>query len=491
MTLTYEAPGKGEWRALTDHFPRPLTAEYQHLLAHGMEVGEAEAFARYGIPVRTLTAAFVHGYLYVTAAPLIGKAANGLPPKPLLWLAARIAPPFRRRNAAAKRAVGERVWLVEAAAWYDTDRPAWIARNEALDAVDPDGLDAAALAAHLRTVEAACEDGYTDHFRLHGTDLFPTALLLLRAQEWGLAVDQVLDLLAGSSPASVGSSDLPAWRLVTGYDLDGLTACELPGVDARARAPQTVPDVSAVRATVPAGERDEFDRLLADSRATYGLRDDNGMLTGAWPLGLLRRAMLAAGRRLQLGDHAVEATVTELVALLNGTPGPPAAELAERARQRDIGAANPGPAVLGPIIDLPIDALPPAMRLMGRALVAVRDLGTTTLDRREPLHGVGVGNATAVGRACVAIDPNEAFARFEPGNVLVALGTTPAYNALLAVAAAVVTEEGGPLSHAAVMARELGIPAVIGAQGALATIADGALVEVDPRAGRVRVLATT
>ena len=49
------------------------------------------------------------------------------------------------------------------------------------------------------------------------------------------------------------------------------------------------------------------------------------------------------------------------------------------------------------------------------------------------------------------------------------------------------TEEGGPLSHAAVIARELGLPAVIGALGAM-ELPDGATIEVDPKAGLVRVV---
>jgi pyruvate,water dikinase len=56
------------------------------------------------------------------------------------------------------------------------------------------------------------------------------------------------------------------------------------------------------------------------------------------------------------------------------------------------------------------------------------------------------------------------------------------------MAGAVVCQEGGPLSHAAVMAREFGFPAVVGALGAMTEIADGDLVEVDPTTGRVRVL---
>ena len=64
--------------------------------------------------------------------------------------------------------------------------------------------------------------------------------------------------------------------------------------------------------------------------------------------------------------------------------------------------------------------------------------------------------------------------------------TSPAFNAVLSIAGAVVTGEGGPLSHAAVLARELGIPAVVGAPGAL-DLPDGATIEVDPRLGSVRV----
>jgi phosphohistidine swiveling domain-containing protein len=58
---------------------------------------------------------------------------------------------------------------------------------------------------------------------------------------------------------------------------------------------------------------------------------------------------------------------------------------------------------------------------------------------------------------------------------------------VLAMAGAVVTADGGALSHAAVIARELGIPGVIGASGALA-IPDQSIVEVDPVTGRVRVV---
>ncbi len=82
----------------------------------------------------------------------------------------------------------------------------------------------------------------------------------------------------------------------------------------------------------------------------------------------------------------------------------------------------------------------------------------------------------------------EDFARVSQGDILVARITTPAYNALLPLLAGLVTERGGALSHPAIVAREYGMPAVVGARGALETLTDGAVVEVDGDAGTVRVV---
>ncbi|MEA2290392.1 MAG: rifampicin phosphotransferase, partial [Solirubrobacteraceae bacterium] len=75
-----------------------------------------------------------------------------------------------------------------------------------------------------------------------------------------------------------------------------------------------------------------------------------------------------------------------------------------------------------------------------------------------------------------------------PGEVLVAETTAPPWTPLFAVACAVVTETGGILSHSAVVAREYGIPAVVGAGTATSAIRDGDVVEVDGDAGTVRVV---
>jgi rifampicin phosphotransferase len=78
--------------------------------------------------------------------------------------------------------------------------------------------------------------------------------------------------------------------------------------------------------------------------------------------------------------------------------------------------------------------------------------------------------------------------RLEPGDVLVTEFTAPPWTPLFATAAAVVTDAGGILSHCAVVAREYGIPAVVGTGRATATIQDGQQIEVDGNAGLVRLL---
>jgi rifampicin phosphotransferase len=72
--------------------------------------------------------------------------------------------------------------------------------------------------------------------------------------------------------------------------------------------------------------------------------------------------------------------------------------------------------------------------------------------------------------------------------VLVSPFTGPSVNSLLPVIGALVVEEGGPVCHAAIVSREFGLTAVIGAHGATTRIPHGAEVEVDPATGIVRLL---
>ncbi|GAA0604188.1 phosphoenolpyruvate synthase [Craurococcus roseus] len=93
--------------------------------------------------------------------------------------------------------------------------------------------------------------------------------------------------------------------------------------------------------------------------------------------------------------------------------------------------------------------------------------------RSHPLlAGAAVGEAIASGEACVIRGPDE-IARFRDGAILVTEATDPDWVPIMKRAAGIVTDHGGPTSHAAIVSRELGVPAVIGTQHATALLRDG------------------
>jgi pyruvate,water dikinase len=102
------------------------------------------------------------------------------------------------------------------------------------------------------------------------------------------------------------------------------------------------------------------------------------------------------------------------------------------------------------------------------------------------LTGVGASTGKVTAPACVLFAPED-FSKMKPGNVLVAVTTTPAWTPLFTMASAVVTDIGGPLSHSSIVAREYGIPAVLATGVATRRIQDGQTITVDGGAGTVEL----
>ncbi|WP_159700524.1 PEP-utilizing enzyme [Arthrobacter sp. 18067] len=100
------------------------------------------------------------------------------------------------------------------------------------------------------------------------------------------------------------------------------------------------------------------------------------------------------------------------------------------------------------------------------------------------LTGVGASTGIVQGPARLVHGPDE-FSRFQSGDVLVCRTTDPAWTPLFGMASAVVTQTGGMLSHAAIVAREYGIPAVLGVRDALEMLVDGTHLTVDGAQGTV------
>ena len=105
----------------------------------------------------------------------------------------------------------------------------------------------------------------------------------------------------------------------------------------------------------------------------------------------------------------------------------------------------------------------------------------------DTLRGLAASTGVYEGPARRVSDPSE-FGRIVQGDVLVTESTTEAFNILLPLLGAIVTDSGGLLSHAAIVAREYGIPGVVGTREGTERIADGARVRVDGGAGEVTVL---
>ena len=111
------------------------------------------------------------------------------------------------------------------------------------------------------------------------------------------------------------------------------------------------------------------------------------------------------------------------------------------------------------------------------------DRGQPQEDSEGVLHGQPASAGQARGPARVIHSPAQ-FSRLQPGDVLVCPYTDPTWTPLFALASAVVADSGGPLSHAAIVAREYGIPAVLGT-GSATRLPDGASLFVDGTRGIV------
>ena len=125
----------------------------------------------------------------------------------------------------------------------------------------------------------------------------------------------------------------------------------------------------------------------------------------------------------------------------------------------------------------------PQMKVFGADLMELKS-GGIRKRKGNTIKGVAASPGKVTASACVIQGPED-FSKMKPGDVLVAPLTTPAWTPLFARAAAIVTDVGGPLSHGSIVAREYGIPAVLGTSTATKRIRTGQVITVDGSAGVV------
>jgi len=457
----------------------------------------------------------------------------------------------------AEQVFPRKLWREQLRVWDDERKPASVAAHRELQSVDPDALSDTELVAYLKR----CRDHHAamiaQHMRFTAGAVIPTGDFLAHVGDWtGLPHAELLGLMRGAAEVSSGGSDemerlrrafaddpaareliasdgdpgeillrlrslagdagaavagyldLVGNRLIDGFDIAEPSALELPdallramriAVSGEARAASDVEARTAeIRAQVPAAHQAEFDELLGEARLTYRLRDERGVYSDIWASGLMRRAALAAGRRVasrgRVADpkQMLDASLDEMCELVAGNGGPSADELARRAAYRATWTAKDAPPRLGPPPPPPPDltALPPAVARLTRATsISLGHLFHSSEAQNEEsvLYGLAASKGVYEGPARRVAGPNE-FGRIAKGDVLITESTTEAFNILLPLLGGIVTDNGGLLSHAAIVAREYGIPGVVGTREATKRIADGVRVRVDGDAGEVTVL---
>ena len=132
---------------------------------------------------------------------------------------------------------------------------------------------------------------------------------------------------------------------------------------------------------------------------------------------------------------------------------------------------------------IPPSILPPKSKYLGIDVEKWMP-ARVSQDEADKITGVGASPGRITGTARVLHGPED-FGQMQPGDILVAAITTPAWTPLFALATAVVTDIGGPLSHSSIVAREYGIPAVLGAGVATKRIHSGQTITVDGTEGVV------
>src|SRR5207244_10758540 len=108
-------------------------------------------------------------------------------------------------------------------------------------------------------------------------------------------------------------------------------------------------------------------------------------------------------------------------------------------------------------------------------------------EEAQVLQGTGASDGTGDGPARI-VRGHDDFRRVRPGDVVVTTTTTPAWTPLFPSLAGLVTETGGILSHAAIVAREYGLPTVVGAHAATRVVLDGVRIHIDGGTGEIRIL---
>ncbi len=536
--LIFEPPGPGSWHLDPVHFPRPVTRYWAEVHPEPFVRGTHEFMAYYGTPIDAMVMQYVNGFAYSTMRPApdteiperFARAEEVWKQK--VWRQQLQEWDDTFKPAAIK--THRELQAVDIEKLSDDELVDYLTRcrehhsNMLFQHMRFTGsamLPVGDLLAHLQmwtTVApadslamlrgaapvSAGASGELEALITAINDDSDARALLDSAGDPGKILAELRATKGAVGAATTAYLDLVGCRLLDGFDISGRYALELPDQLLRSirlsvgGAGNDNDDLDArverIRAEVPAEHQGEFDEILGEARLMYRLRDERGVFSDIWASGIMRRAVIGAGHRMAAAgrvhdaEHFVDAGFDEMCALVRGSGGPSADELATRFADRSARSAKEAPPALGPPPPPPPDpaGLPPGVaRVMHAVGVALGELFESSEAEHEgdTLRGLAASGGVYEGPARRVSGPTE-FGRIVQGDVLVTESTTEAFNILLPLLGAIVTDSGGLLSHSAIVAREYGIPGVVGTRDATDRIADGVRVRVDGDAGEVTVL---
>src|SRR5688500_12634099 len=555
-SLAFTLPSPGAWELEQTHLTRPPSVFVAATMPPAMMAGFKEGTRVYGVLLDHLEVAVINRFIYMTPRAVgAPKGAKGAPPRLVFEVLRRVHPELRRRVARAAAVFRDRYWREDVIRWDREVKPAMLAQARALLADDVTHLSDAELARHVRRATEFIATATYNHHRFNICAMLTVGDFLVHAIAWtGLSAGELLKTMRGLSPVSAGATEelaalrqsllanpdaralvmssgpdatilaqllerpdtvgaaARAWldvvglRVLGGYDVADPHACEHPALlvkiirasitgDETARRAGAEQAFATVRERVPAEHRARFEELLEEAQHTYRVRDERIFHGDALAVGIARRAILEAGRRLvakgraENAEDLIDGTPDEIVALLEGRPGPSASELAARARWRRETPLSDAPERLGfpPSPPPPPEWLPPAAARMQRSIALILGLMFDVETRRSQgarLKGFPVSAGVYEGPVRV-IRRVEELPDVQRGEVLVASTTGSTFNVVLPLIGALVTERGGVLSHAAIVSREYGLPGVVGCVGATDALSTGMRVRVDGNTGDV------
>lgn len=536
--LNFEPPNPGPWELDSVHYPRPVTRYFQDIYPVAYFKGSQDFSRFYGLLIDGIQSAYVHGFNYIQIVPV---SEDEIPERfkrteqvfeQKIWR--KQLHDWDKIYKPASIAQHRAIQAIDPQTLSNKDLIAYLIRcqdhhakmitqhlsygasallpvSDFLAQVgDMTALPHSELLELLKGASEISSGNSSEAERLKkALSNNPEALKLLESNEEPAEVLNYLRSLKNEAGMALEAYlDLIGNRLVNGFDIAEPRIIELP--DAIIRTIHTTlfkessdnTDVNEhleqINAAIPEKQQKLFKELLQEARLVYRLRDEVGIYSNIWASGLMRRAVLEAGHRTAnqgLIDNPLlmlDASLDEMGQLLSNLGGPSSDELRQRADYRATYTAKDAPRFIGapkpPLPDL--DMLPaPVSRLMRALFTALSHMfeNSQVQNEEQILYGLAASKGAYEGPARCIHNPSE-FGQIVKGDVLVTESTSEAFNILLPLLGGIITDNGGLLSHAAIVAREYGIPAVVGTCDATEMITNGVLVRVDGNTGEVTIL---